>query len=312
MRHLLGPRTQPLAAPPARSTALLVALLAASVLLTGCAAGNPTGESPGDREDPEEGASLDEAADTDLVVGAAADLRPAFEDLGEQLTDQTGIDVAFVFGSSGQLAQQAIEGAPVDVYASANVDYVEAVLDSGRGDPDSQQTYAQGRIVIWTRAEADQHWTDLHELADAEAGAEPLAIANPEHAPYGRAAQEALASTGVWDEAQPRLVYGENIADTHRLAASGNADAAITALSLALAADLDASAAASEAGAWTLIDAEAHEPLQQDLVVTAEDPARAERAAAFVDLVGSDEGRATMRDYGFLLPGEDPPPAWEE
>ena len=108
----------------------------------------------------------------------------------------------------------------------------------------------------------------------------------------------------MWDELDgTRLVLGENIADTHRLAASGNADAALTALSLALAAGDD--------GRWQLVPDELHEPLEQALVVVAEDPARAAVAADFIAHVNSPPGRTVMRRYGFLLPGETPPAAWD-
>lgn len=236
-------------------------------------------------------------ADEPLLVAGAADLLPAFTELGRTFGEATGEEVVFSFGSSGKLAQQLIEGAPMDVYAAANVSFVQRVLDAGIGDPATQATYAYGRIVIWSTEDAWGGWDLLDDLA-ADDEVRILAIANPEHAPYGLAAQQALTSAGVWDTLAPTLVYGENVADTQRLAASGNADAAIVALSLALAAD-----EAGE-GTWTLLDEHLHEPLQQDLVVTTDDPARAALAARFVDHVTSEGGREVMRRYGFLLPGE--------
>lgn len=236
-------------------------------------------------------------ADDPLLVAGAADLLPAFTELGHTFEEATGEEVVFSFGSSGKLAQQLIEGAPMDVYASANVAFVERVLDTGVGDPATQATYAYGRIVIWSTDDAWRGWGTLDDLA-ADDDVRILAIANPEHAPYGLAARQALESAGVWDTVEPKLVYGENIADTQRLAATGNADAAIVALSLALAADEVGE------GAWTLLDDTLHEPLQQDLVVTTGDPDRAALAARFIDHVNSDDGREVMRRYGFLLPGE--------
>jgi len=236
-------------------------------------------------------------ADEPLLVAGAADLLPAFTELGRTFEEATGEEVVFSFGSSGKLAQQLIEGAPMDVYAAANVSFVERVLDAGVGDPATQATYAYGRIVIWSTEDAWRGWGSVDDLA-ADDDVRIVAIANPEHAPYGLAAQQALESAGVWDTVAPKLVYGENIADTQRLAATGNADAAIVALSLALAAD------EAGDGAWTLLDEHLHEPLQQDLVVTADDPDRAAVAARFIDHVNSDDGREVMRRYGFLLPGE--------
>jgi molybdate transport system substrate-binding protein len=238
-------------------------------------------------------------ADEPLLIAGAADLMPAFTVLGERFEEATGEDVVFSFGSSGQLAQQLLEGAPMDLYASADVSFVEQILDAGVGDPDTQATYAFGRIAIWAPDDAWRGWQTLADLA-ADDGIRIIAIANPDHAPYGRAAQQALETTGLWDTVEPKLVYGENVADTQRLAATGNADVAIVALSLALAAD------EAGDGTWVLLDEALHEPLQQDLVVTAEDPDRAALAQRFIDHVESEDGRAVMRRFGFLLPDEDP------
>ena len=235
-----------------------------------------------------------------LVVAGASDLMPAFTVLGEQFEAATGERVVFNFGSSGQLAQQLIEGAPMDVYAAANVTFVEQVLDAGVGDPATQATYAFGRLVIWSPDGAWGDWRSIGDLA-ADADVRVVAIANPEHAPYGLAANQAIETAGLWDTLEPKLVYGENVADAHRFAATGNADVAIVALSLALAAD------EAGDGRWTLLDEDLHEPLQQDLVVTAEDPDRAQLAGRFVDHVNSEEGRQVMRRFGLLLPGEELP-----
>jgi molybdate transport system substrate-binding protein len=179
------------------------------------------------------------------------------------------------------------------------VSFVEQILDAGVGDPDTQATYAFGRIAIWAPDDAWRGWQLLADLA-ADDGIRIIAIANPDHAPYGRAAQQALETSGLWDTVEPKLVYGENVADTQRLAATGNADVAIVALSLALAAD------EAGDGTWVLLDESLHDPLQQDLVVTAEDPDRAALAQRFIDHVDSEDGREVMRRFGFLLPGEDP------
>lgn len=230
--------------------------------------------------------------DGGLIVAAASDLRPAFEELGPRFTARSGIPVTFAFGSSGRLAQQIENGAPFDVFASADVAYVDRVIAAGAGDERTKRTYAFGRIVIWS--DGAPH-PDLKALADPSIA--PVAVANPAHAPYGVAAVTALRRAGVYDVVAPRLVYGENVSDTLRLASSGNADAAIVALSLAIASD----------GGWTLIDESLHDPLEQALVVTAP-PERAAGARGFADFIGGPEGRRVMRRYGFLLPG-DPAPA---
>ncbi|MEX2324106.1 MAG: molybdate ABC transporter substrate-binding protein, partial [Nitriliruptoraceae bacterium] len=239
------------------------------------------------------------AIDGPLLVGAAADLQPAFIEVGAEFTAHSGIDVTFSFGSSGHLAQQVIEGAPIDVFASANADFVSQVLHAGVGDAQSRQTYAFGRIVIWALAERWNNWTSLPALSDDQ-DVKVIAIANPEHAPYGIAARDALLAAGVWDEVQDRLIFGENIADTQRLAATGNADAAIVALSLALASDERNNGQGNTR--WTIIDDDLHRPLEQQILVVTSEPRRREDAQAFVDFVLSDAGQAAMQRFGFERP----------
>jgi molybdate transport system substrate-binding protein len=255
--------------------------LAAALALPGC----------GGASEPSAGIPAGGGPAPEILVGAASDLRVAFEELGAAFTEETGTKVTFTFGSSGQLAQQIENGAPYDLFASADIGYVDAVIEAGRGVPATKETYAFGRIVIWSRTVA---YPDVQALTDP--AIRNLAIANPEHAPYGVAARQALESAGVYEDAQPRLVYGENVSDTLRLAQSGNADAAIVALSLAIPSD----------GAWTLVPEELHEPLEQALVVTGAGE-QARLAQEFAAFVASEQGREVMRRYGFLLPGDPAP-----
>jgi molybdate transport system substrate-binding protein len=259
----------------------MVGLVAIAVVASACG--------PGDVD------AQELVGDRALLVAGASDLRPAFDELGELFAEETGHEVVFDFGSSGQLAQRIIEGAPVDVFASANISFVDRVLDSGRGDPATKATYAFGRITIWSRTDAWGGWNSLEDVA-GDGAVEFLAIANPEHAPYGLAAKQALEASSLWDIAEPKLVYGENVSDTQRLAANGDADASIVAFSLALAAGDD--------GEWVLIDESLHAPLEQALVVVADDPERVVAARAFAEFVNSPAGREVMVAYGFVLPGE--------
>jgi molybdate transport system substrate-binding protein len=237
--------------------------------------------------------SAQTAGMSDITVAAASDLRPAFEELGAAFEADTGTKVTFSFGSSGQLREQIINGAPFDLFASANVEFVDAVIEAGRGVESTKADYALGRIVLWSPSGATLP-SSIEELTDPRY--RRIAIANPEHAPYGLAARQALESAGIHDEIRDRLVYGENISDTFRLAQSGNADVGIVALSLAIA----------DGGEYTLLPADLHEPLEQALVVTATG-ARGEAAAAFAEYLGSPEGRSVMVRYGFVLPGEPTP-----
>ncbi|MFN7148443.1 MAG: molybdate ABC transporter substrate-binding protein [Microthrixaceae bacterium] len=229
----------------------------------------------------------------EITVAAAADLRLAFEELGASFEADTGTKVTFSFGSSGQLKEQVLNGAPFDVFASANVDFIDGVVAAGTADGSTKATYAFGRIVVFSLSEGADAVTTLDGLTDA--AVRNVAIANPEHAPYGVAAEEALRSAGLYDAVSAKLVLGENVSDTLQLTTTGNADAAIVALSLVTTGD---------EGSWELIDEDLHEPLEQALVVTGVDPARTGAGEAFAAYVNSPAGREVMNRYGFVLPDE--------
>lgn len=228
-----------------------------------------------------------------LRVAAAADLALAFKEIGDAFEKDTHKHVSFSFGSTGLLAKQLSEGAPFDVFAAANVSFVDDVVSSGACYGDTKQLYAKGRIVLWSK----DPWAlpkDISELKDPKYT--KVAIANPEHAPYGKAAQQAMTKVGVWSTVQPRTVYGENVQQTLMFARSGNADVAIVALSLAV----------SSPGNYVPIEPSLHEPLDQALVACkgGSKGAKANEARAFIDFVNGEQGRVIMRKYGFLLPGE--------
>jgi molybdate transport system substrate-binding protein len=226
-----------------------------------------------------------------LLVAAAADLHFAFKEMGERFEKKTGKKVTFSFGSTGLLAKQISEGGPFDVFAAANVSFVDDVVKSGACFADTKTTYARGRIVVWTTK--DKTPPALEALGDGAMGR--VAIANPEHAPYGRAAREALMKAGVWEKVKTKTVYGDNIQQTLQFAQSGNVDVSIVALSLATVSE----------GSFTPIDPAMHEPIDQALVVC-KGQGEGTRATAreFTAFVGSEEGRAIMKRYGFLLPSE--------
>jgi molybdate transport system substrate-binding protein len=228
-----------------------------------------------------------------IKVAAASDLAFAFKDIGAEFEKRTGRQVSFTFGSTGMLAKQIAEGAPFDVFAAANVSFVDDVIKAGACDAETKAPYARGRIVIWSKkAEGFAPPAALADLADARFV--KLAIANPEHAPYGRAAKEALMSAGVWEKVEPKIVYGENIQQTLQFAQTRNAEAAIVALSLATV---------TEGGDSVAIDEGLHKPIDQALVVCKRGT-DAKVGRDFATFVGSPEGRAIMKRYGFLLPGE--------
>jgi len=228
-----------------------------------------------------------------ITVSAASDLTPAFEELGKLFERETGVKVTFNFGSTGQLTQQIENGAPVDLFAAANARFIEELERKNLIWPDTKALYAQGRITLWTRSDSPLRIERVEDLARADV--RRIAIANPEHAPYGVAAREALQQCGVWQAAQPKLVFGENVMQTLQYAETGNVDAAIVALSISV----------GSGGRWALVPQKAHQPLNQALAVIrgTRREAEARRFAAFIN---SPSGRSVMRKYGFILPGETP------
>lgn len=234
-----------------------------------------------------------------LTVSAAADLTYAFGEIGKQFEAETGNKVVFNFGSTGQLAQQIEQGAPVDLFAAANVSYVDDLEQKGLVLPETKQLYARGRITLWTRTDSPQQITKVEDLTRPEITR--IAIANPDHAPYGVAAREAMQTAGVWEAVQPKLVLGENVRQTLQYAETGNVDAAIVALSLSV----PAAASAGQPGRWTLIPEDLHAPIDQALAVIRGTQHEA-AARAFAAFVNGSQGRLIMRKYGFVLPGEEP------
>lgn len=261
---------------PRRRARLLPLIVCAAVLLAGC-----------------RGEAVKGAGPRAVTVSAASDLTPAFQEIGREFEREEGTKVVFNFGSTGQLAQQIEQGAPVDLFAAANVTFIEGLEKKGLVIPDTKALYARGRITLWTRGDGGLRPERVEDLARPEF--RRVAIANPEHAPYGAAAREALQAAGVWESVAPKLVYGENVGQALQYAESGNVDAAVVALSLST----------QSGGRWVLIPAELHRPLDQALAVVR--GAKHEREARrFADFVNSRRGRAVMRRYGFVLPGEEP------
>jgi molybdate transport system substrate-binding protein len=225
----------------------------------------------------------------ELLVAAASDLAAAMPALAAAFEAESGVRVAATLGSTGQLAQQILSGAPVDVFLSADAGWVQRLVDAGLVQPDGRAPYARGVLVIVTRAQRAAPFERLEQLAAPGVGR--VAIANPEHAPYGRAAREALQSAGVWDALAERIVFAENVRQTLQFVATGNVDAAISALAL-----MD-----ERAPRWVAVDTALHAPLLQEAAVIAGRPHEA-HAAAFVRFLTGDAGRAILARHRFMLP----------
>ena len=225
----------------------------------------------------------------ELTVAAAADLSNAFEEIGREFQSATNIKVIFNFGSSGLLTKQVENGAPIDLFAAANVDYINQLEQKGLIIPDSKKLYARGRIILWTSKNSQIRIEKLGDLTRPEI--KRIAIANPEHAPYGLAARQALERAGLWETVKSKLVYGENVRQTLQYAQTGNVEVAIVALSLSGQGD----------GHWILVPEELHNPLDQGLAIIKGTKNEA-GARAFADFILGERGQSIMKRYGFTKP----------
>ena len=229
-----------------------------------------------------------------VTIAAASDLVFCLDKLNAAFTRaHPGAELKLSTGSSGNFFAQIKNGAPFDVFLSADVAYPRQLADTGAALGHTLTRYAIGRIVIWTtRADLD---LSTGVAALAQPGIKRLAIANPAHAPYGRAAREALQHAKIWEAVQPRLVLGENISQTAQFVETGNADAGIVALSLALSPKL------KNIGRHVEIPESMHAPLEQAAVLTrhgADNPL----ARAYLDFLRTPEARAVFDEFGFRLP----------
>src|ERR1041384_2226919 len=227
-------------------------------------------------------------ASNEITVAAASDLTPAFDELGRAFESTYKTKVVFVYGSTGLLTQQIENGAPMDVFAAASMSYIDKLDQEGLIIPDSKTIYARGRITLWTTAASNLRLEGIKDLARPEVTR--IAIANPDHAPYGLAARQALESAGIWDVIKPKLVYGDNIRQTLQFAETGNVDVAIVALSLSK----------QSHGRWSLIPEELHKPLDQGLAIM-KSTKKEQSARAFAAFLAGPQGRAIMQKYGFTF-----------
>jgi molybdate transport system substrate-binding protein len=228
-----------------------------------------------------------------LKVAAAADLTFAFEDMGAEFEKRTGEKVVFSFGATGLLEKQIAEGAPFDVFAAGDVAFVDDAIHSGACLADSKALYATGQLALVLGKDAVGA-KGVADLADARIA--KIAIANPEHAPYGRAAKQALERAGVWEQTRARLVYGENVRQTLQYVESGNVGAAIVALSLMKGRQ------GADALPYVEVPAALHDPIVQALVVCTHGKAGVPAAQKFASFVESSDGRALLARYGFEPP----------
>ncbi|MGH7207496.1 MAG: molybdate ABC transporter substrate-binding protein [Nitrospiraceae bacterium] len=235
-----------------------------------------------------------QAFSEELTIAAAADLNFAFKDLVGVFEKKTGVHVKLSLGSSGNFFSQISNGAPFDLYFSADIRYPQKLEEAGHAVPGSLYKYAVGRIVLWASNGSNLEVTRGLELL-LDPTIKKIAIANPKHAPYGRAAVEAMKHFKVYDRVKDKMVLGENISQTAQFIESGACDIGIVALSLALAPSMKA------AGKYWEIPSESHLPLEQGAVLLKNSKTK-EAAKQFLEFVKGAEGQEIMRRYGFTLP----------
>lgn len=226
-----------------------------------------------------------------LTVAAAADLQFALQDVAARFQKDTGKNVKVIYGSSGNFYQQIQNGAPFDMFFSADLGYPRKLEAAGLIEPGSLYHYADGRIVLWVRKESK-----LDLAAGLRAVLSPdvkkIAIANPQHAPYGQAAVAALRRQGVYDEVTSKLVLGENISQAASFVASGAADAGIVALSLALSPNM------KDMGRYMEIPRNDYPPIEQGCAIL-HSSSQKSTAKTFLEFVKTPQIKALLRQYGF-------------
>jgi len=231
----------------------------------------------------------------ELKIAAASDLNFAFKDVVAVYGKKTGDRVKLTLGSSGNFYSQIENGAPFDLYFSADIRYPQKLVEGGHGVADSLYKYAVGRIVLWVPTKSTLP-IDKGLESLTSPSVRKIAIANPKHAPYGRAAVAALEHFKLYDAVKEKLVLGENISQAAQFVEPGAGDAGIIALSLAMAPTMNS------AGKYWEVPADAHPPIEQGAVILKRSTNQ-EKARDFLKFLQGSEGQEIMRRYGFLLPG---------
>lgn len=231
----------------------------------------------------------------ELTVAAAADLSSALKDIGDGFEKKTGVHVKLSFGASGALTQQIENGAPFDVFFSADMDYPRQLVRDGQADGSTLYQYAVGKLVLWVPADSplDVEHKGMNVLLDPSV--KKISIANPQHAPYGRAAVEALKHAGFYDRLADKIVMGENVSQAAQFAESGNTQAGFVALAHAIVPAMQGK------GKYWEVPADYYAPLAQGVIVISRSPHRKE-AAQFLEYIKTKPAAQIFQKYGFTIP----------
>lgn len=224
-----------------------------------------------------------------LTIAAASNLTEAFAEIGPRFTGKTGIRVIFSYGATADLSKQIENGAPFDVFAAADTEHVEQLERKGLLTPETRALYARGRLVMWLPAGSNLR---AERISDITAKAfERIAIPKPDVAPYGRAAVESLRALGIWNEIEPRVIYGQNVSVTKQYASTGNVEIAFIPLALVKPAE----------GTYLEVGEDLHRPIDQALGIV-KDSTKQTAARQFVDFLLSDEGQEMLVKQGYRRP----------
>jgi molybdate transport system substrate-binding protein len=230
----------------------------------------------------------------EITLAGASDLQFAFQDVAARFQKDTGKSVKLIFGSSGNFFAQIQNGAPFDLFFSADTDYPRKLEAAGLTEPGTLYEYATGKIVLWVTSESR---IDLRRGLKAllDPGIKKIAIANPQHAPYGRAAVAALQHEGIYDQVADRFVLGENISQTASFVVGGSADIGIVALSLTVAPSM------KEKGRFVDIPSDEYPAIEQAAVILKSSKQK-DTARQFLDFLKSPAMLELMKTYGFSVP----------
>ncbi|MEM9648177.1 MAG: molybdate ABC transporter substrate-binding protein [Bacteroidota bacterium] len=225
-----------------------------------------------------------------LTLAVAANMQYAMSEIAKAFTDETKIKCDLITGSSGKLTAQIREGAPYDVFLSANMKYPMELFKNGLTTA-PPKTYAYGRLVLWTQ---NEHIVpSLESLADNKV--EHIALANPEIAPYGRASLQILSSLNLYDTVAHKLVYAESISQTNQFISTGAAQIGFTAMSVVMSPNLKGK------GRWKGLDPKYHDPVQQGIVLIKQNDGQDKSARLFFDFIFSVEARKILEKYGYSI-----------
>jgi molybdate transport system substrate-binding protein len=235
------------------------------------------------------------AADRSITIAAAADLSSALQQVAANYEKRSGVDVKLSFGASGALTQQIQNGAPFDLFFSADSEYPRQLIAGGLADASTLYRYAVGRLVLWAPKDSPLEIERQGMSVLLDPSVKKIAIANPQHAPYGRAAVAVLKYYGFYEKVSDRLVLGENVSQAAQFAESGNAQVGFVALAHAMAPAMQGK------GKYWVVPADAYPPLDQSVVAILHSAHRQE-ALAFLQYLKTDEAVAVLQRYGFSLP----------